>query len=137
MEIQDGQSFFVVVTATNLLNYTYSLRSDGVTIKLEPPLPGIVRDGDLVGVDLAYQTSLHKLSANWDGFGGTWEESGTPHGVCSSSSSLGCILRNNCFEHASYATVKPTSWLSKLCCHSCIGFLDGLEARPTLNLNMP
>lgn len=80
IEITDGESFFTVVTATNLLGYTYSLRSDGITIKLEPPLPGVVRDGDMVGVDLGYQASLHKLSANWDGFGGTWEESDTPHG---------------------------------------------------------
>ena len=69
-----------MVTATNLLNYTYSLHSDGVSIKLEPPPPGIVRDGDIVGVDLNYQTSLHKLSANWDGFGGNWEDTDTPHG---------------------------------------------------------
>ncbi|XP_070562332.1 uncharacterized protein [Ptychodera flava] len=67
--MSDGESYYIVVKATNALGYSYSLRSDGVNIMMEPLLPGIVRDGDIVGLDLNYQASVVTLSANWDGFG--------------------------------------------------------------------
>ena len=67
--MKDGNSIFVVVRATNMLGYVQTLRSDGITVKLEPMVAGNVRDGDIIGVDLNYQPSVSTLSANWDGFG--------------------------------------------------------------------
>ncbi|XP_077992165.1 uncharacterized protein LOC144446291 [Glandiceps talaboti] len=67
--LSDGESYFLVVRATNLLGYTQSLRSDGITVQKEPLLPGQVRDGDVLGFDINYQPSVTTLSANWDGFG--------------------------------------------------------------------
>ena len=80
LHVKDGDSIFVVVRATNKLGYVQTIRSDGITVKLEPMVPGNVRDGDIIGIDLNYQPSLTSLSANWDGFGppegmvvhGTW-----------------------------------------------------------------
>ena len=69
LNLKDGESYFVIVRATNQLGFTYSLRSDGLTVQLEPLLPGHVRDGDIAGVDLNFQLSVTTLSANWDGFG--------------------------------------------------------------------
>ena len=69
LNLKDGESYFVIVRATNKLGFTYSLRSDGLTVQLEPLLPGNVRDGDIAGVDLNLQLSVTTLSANWDGFG--------------------------------------------------------------------
>ena len=59
----------MIVRATNKLGYIHTIHSNGVTVKLEPLLPGSVLDGDIAGVDLNYQLSLTSLSANWDGFG--------------------------------------------------------------------
>ncbi|XP_070573950.1 uncharacterized protein [Ptychodera flava] len=69
LNMKDGESFYLVVRATNELGFTYSLRSDGITIQKEPLLPGHVRDGDVIGYDLNYQASITSLSANWDAFG--------------------------------------------------------------------
>ena len=69
LPVKDGDSIFVVVRATNMLGYVQTLRSNGITVKLEPMVPGNVRDGDIIGVDLNYQPSVSTLSANWDGFG--------------------------------------------------------------------
>ncbi|XP_070574642.1 uncharacterized protein [Ptychodera flava] len=69
LNMKDGESFYLVVRATNELGFTYSLRSNGVTIQKEPLLPGHVRDGDVIGYDLNYQASITSLSANWDDFG--------------------------------------------------------------------
>jgi hypothetical protein len=52
-----------------MMNYVYTLRSDGVTIDSNPMLPGIVYDGDLTGYDLKVLPSRTNVSANWDGFG--------------------------------------------------------------------
>ena len=54
---------------TNALGFTYTLHSDGVTVQLEPLIPGEVRDGPIPGVDLNFQAPTNMLSANWDGFG--------------------------------------------------------------------
>ncbi|XP_019624877.1 PREDICTED: uncharacterized protein LOC109470382 isoform X2 [Branchiostoma belcheri] len=65
----DGETYYTVVRATNQLGYSYSVRSDGVTVKLEPLVPGVVWDGPIIGFDLSYQQSVTTLSANWDSFG--------------------------------------------------------------------
>ena len=69
LPLTDGESYFVVVRATNKLGYVNTIHSDGVTVQVEPLLPGNVRDGDLVGKDLNYQQSITSISANWDAFG--------------------------------------------------------------------
>ena len=79
LQLVDGKTYFSTVRITNLLGHTYSVRSNGVIVQVQPLVPGIVRDGDIFGVDLSFQPSLSELSANWDGFGGTTniEEDGT------------------------------------------------------------
>ena len=67
--MRDGESFFVELRVTNALGYSYSIHSDGVTIQLEPLIPGQVLDGNTPGVDLNFQPSTDTLSANWNGFG--------------------------------------------------------------------
>ncbi len=61
----------MVVKGTNLIGLTMVHRSDGITVQREPLIPGIVYDGDLLGTDLNYQSSIDTLSANWGGFGGS------------------------------------------------------------------
>ena len=68
LALKDGESYFVILRVTNKLGFVYTVHSDGVTVKLEPLLPGNVRDGGIVGTDLNYQPSITSLSANWDGF---------------------------------------------------------------------
>ncbi|XP_066299088.1 uncharacterized protein [Branchiostoma lanceolatum] len=68
-DLHDGETYYTVVRATNQLGYSYSVRSDGVTVKLEPLVPGVVRDGPIIGFDLSHQQSVTSLSANWDSFG--------------------------------------------------------------------
>ena len=63
---------------TNKLGFDYTVHSFGVTVKLEPLLPGNVQEGDIVGTDLNYQSSVTSLSANWDGFGEPKNEDSGP-----------------------------------------------------------
>ena len=67
--LNDGESFYVVVKATNALGHVISHHSNGVTIILEPLVPGIVRDGDVIGTDLNFWPHIDHLTANWDSFG--------------------------------------------------------------------
>ena len=69
-----------MVRATNVLGFPYSLHSNGVTVQLEPLLPGRVRDGDVIGFDLNYQASITQLSANWDDFGKDKKVDSVPNG---------------------------------------------------------
>ena len=69
LRLHNGETYFVIIQGTNMLGYTYSLHSNGTTVKMETPLPGHVRDGNIVGIDLRFQSSQSALSANWDGFG--------------------------------------------------------------------
>ena len=69
LNIHDRESFFVKLTARNYLNHTIHLHSDGITIKLEPVIPGTVRDGIIQGVDLSYQVHNDSIGCHWDGFG--------------------------------------------------------------------
>lgn len=67
--LQEGESFYVVLEVTNFIGHVFALRSSGFTIRTEPLVPGIVRDGDVIGVDLNYWPRIDALPANWDGFG--------------------------------------------------------------------
>ena len=65
--LQNGITYINVVKVVDALNRTRISRSNGVAVKIQPPLPGIVRDG--LAEDINYQESTSVLSANWDAFG--------------------------------------------------------------------
>ena len=69
IEIEDREAFFANVTSTNALNFTIHMHSDGITVKLEPVLPGTVRDGIIPGIDLSFQANNHTIGCHWNGFG--------------------------------------------------------------------
>ncbi|CAG2210833.1 unnamed protein product [Mytilus edulis] len=69
LSLENGKMYYSLVKVTNKLNYTYILRSDGVTIEKNPLLPGKVFDGDVTGYDINYLPSNKIVYANWDGFG--------------------------------------------------------------------
>ncbi|XP_061168901.1 uncharacterized protein LOC133178169 [Saccostrea echinata] len=73
--LQNNYLYFVKVKITDALNRTKEGKSDGITVRIQPPVSGIVRDG-LGSEDIKYQESLAELSANWDAFGN--EASGDP-----------------------------------------------------------
>jgi hypothetical protein len=59
--------YIVTVKTVDFLGRTKIARSDGVSVRIQPPVPGLVRDG--LFEDLNYQFSTTELSANWDDFG--------------------------------------------------------------------
>ncbi|XP_062567667.1 uncharacterized protein LOC134229900 [Saccostrea cucullata] len=65
--LQNGITYINVIKTTDALNRTRISRSNGVAVKIQPPIPGDVRDG--IQEDLNYQESVTSLSANWDAFG--------------------------------------------------------------------
>jgi hypothetical protein len=67
--LKDREAYYVIMRIKNQLGYVSILHSDGITVKLDPLMPGNVRDGNLTGIDQSYQSSLTSISANWDGFG--------------------------------------------------------------------
>lgn len=67
VKLQVGVKYFITVKTIDALNRTKISRSDGVTVRIQPPFPGGVRDGE--DEDLEYQYSVTELSANWDDFG--------------------------------------------------------------------
>ncbi|XP_033637723.1 uncharacterized protein LOC117298529 [Asterias rubens] len=69
IEMMDGETYYTVVRATNALNIPITLRSDGITVKRDPLIPGQVYDGLLAGFDLTYQRETDTISASWSGFG--------------------------------------------------------------------
>ncbi|KAI8514390.1 hypothetical protein Bbelb_087140 [Branchiostoma belcheri] len=69
IKAKDGESFYVVVRGTNQLGDSFVLRSDGISVRKEPLIPGEVRDGPVLGLDQNFQLSITTLSANWDQFG--------------------------------------------------------------------
>ncbi|XP_061168902.1 uncharacterized protein LOC133178171 [Saccostrea echinata] len=75
LTLQNNYLYFVKVVITDALNRTKEGKSDGITVTIQPPVSGIVRDG-LGSEDIKYQESLTELSANWDVFGN--EASGDP-----------------------------------------------------------
>ncbi|XP_033121447.1 uncharacterized protein LOC117120538 [Anneissia japonica] len=69
MNMLDGETYYSIVRVTNILGYIQTIRTDGVTLRLQPIFPGRVYDGGVLGFDLNEQASITTLSANWDGFG--------------------------------------------------------------------
>ncbi|VDI27589.1 Hypothetical predicted protein, partial [Mytilus galloprovincialis] len=69
LQMLNGELYYSLLRVTNALDYTYILRSNGVTIKQDPLMPGKVFDGDVDGYDLNFLRSKAMVTANWDGFG--------------------------------------------------------------------
>lgn len=90
LDLKDGESYFVILRVTNKLGFVYTVHSNGVTVKLEPLLQGNVRESDVVGTDLNYQSSVTSLSANWDRFG---EPKNDDSGPVISNRCFKCIVR--------------------------------------------
>ncbi|WAR20843.1 hypothetical protein MAR_014817 [Mya arenaria] len=67
VQLENGMKYIVTVQTIDALGRKKVARSDGVSIRIQPPLPGSVRDG--LDLDLNYQFSTTELSANWDKFG--------------------------------------------------------------------
>ncbi|XP_033105583.1 uncharacterized protein LOC117107873 isoform X2 [Anneissia japonica] len=90
MNMLDGETYYSTVRATNALGYVQTIRTDGLTLRLQPILPGRVYDGSVIGFDLNEQASITTLSANWDGFGGEDQDNDViiQNGYISSSKQL-------------------------------------------------
>ena len=67
--LENMQTFYVSVEIMDALNRTFRGRSNGVTIYIQPPAPGAVRDGPHMGEDRNYQQSVSEYAVNWDDFG--------------------------------------------------------------------
>ena len=69
MDMLNGELYYSLLRVTNALDYTYIIRSNGVTIKPEPLIPGKLFDGEVIGYDLSFLRSIAMVTANWPGFG--------------------------------------------------------------------
>ena len=69
LDMLNGELYYSLLRVTNALDYTYIIRSNGVTIKREPLIPGKLFDGEVIGYDLSFLRSIAMVTANWDGFG--------------------------------------------------------------------
>ena len=64
--MSNGQRYYVTVQAMNGAGVRTSLTSDGVTVDITPPLPGLVIDGDFADVDYLYGED--DVTARWFNF---------------------------------------------------------------------
>ncbi|XP_069134862.1 uncharacterized protein [Argopecten irradians] len=71
--LKNGFTYINIIRVRDALNRTFTSASDGVTVRIQPPNPGDVRDG--LEEDISYQQSVVELSANWDTFG---DDTGSP-----------------------------------------------------------
>ena len=62
-----------------MLGVATAIRSDGITIRQDPLIPGHVFDGPFFGKDINYQLSTNSLYASWMGFGGGGESQTIDH----------------------------------------------------------
>ncbi|XP_067685182.1 uncharacterized protein [Haliotis asinina] len=67
LRLTAGFTYINVIRVTDAIGRIHVAHTDGVTVLIEPPHPGAVRDG--AEKDIDYQTSTTELSANWDAFG--------------------------------------------------------------------
>lgn len=68
LDLKNDVRYFVKVKLVDALNRTKVGVSDGITVKMQLPTKGSVRDG-LDSNDIDYQESTAVISANWDAFG--------------------------------------------------------------------
>ncbi|OWF48074.1 Delta-like protein 1 [Mizuhopecten yessoensis] len=71
--LKNGFTYINIIKVRDALNRTFTSASDGITVRIQPPNPGDVRDG--LYEDSNYQQSVTEISANWDDFG---DETGDP-----------------------------------------------------------
>ena len=69
LQLENMRTYVVHVEVLDALNRTLRGRSNGVTIYIQPPAPGAVRDGPHAGEDRNYQQTDTEFSVNWDDFG--------------------------------------------------------------------
>ena len=82
LRLYDDQTYRVIVRAFDVTGRRHLLRSDGVHVTTRPLVPGVVRDGILIGHDLNYQEPTTSLGAHWSGFGdGTAEQEITSYEI--------------------------------------------------------
>ncbi|XP_033731539.1 uncharacterized protein LOC117321182 [Pecten maximus] len=67
LSLSNGITYMNVIKVTDYLNRTTEKTSDGITVRIQPPSPGYVRDG--LGEDINYQFANEHLSGNWNEFG--------------------------------------------------------------------
>lgn len=65
--LRNGLNYINVIRTIDALGRVRISRSDGITVKIQPPSPGVVRDGH--DDDINYQESNTELNVNWDNFG--------------------------------------------------------------------
>lgn len=65
--LENGMKYFVTVKTVDFLDRVKITRSNGITVRIQPPMPGLVRDGS--DKDINYQFSTTEIAANWDEFG--------------------------------------------------------------------
>lgn len=68
LDLKNDVRYFVKAKLVDALNRTKIGVSDGITVKMQLPTKGSVRDG-LDSNDIDYQESTAVISANWDAFG--------------------------------------------------------------------
>ncbi|XP_052806226.1 uncharacterized protein LOC128235445 [Mya arenaria] len=69
LDLKEGERYYSLLRVTNAIGYSYTLRSNGVTVSSDVLIPGEVYDGAIQGYDLTVQRSRTNVSANWDAFG--------------------------------------------------------------------
>lgn len=67
LQLNNGKTYINIIRITDALQRTFLSRSDGIAVRIQPPDPGIVRDGP--SDDRDYQASSSEISANWEIFG--------------------------------------------------------------------
>ena len=67
VQLENGKKYIVTVETLDFLGRIKKSQSDGVSIRIQPPYPGLVRDG--LDKDINYQFETSELSANWENFG--------------------------------------------------------------------
>ncbi|KAI6655616.1 hypothetical protein LOD99_2114 [Oopsacas minuta] len=71
LAMQQDTKVYISVTVYSSIGYVRSSRSNGITIQVDPLIPGVVYDGPVPGYDFDSQASLTSIIANWNSFGGT------------------------------------------------------------------
>ena len=61
-------TYYNVLTCWNNARMNRTVRSNGFRVKSIWPIPNVVRDGLIEGVDVDYLTSVKNVGANWDHF---------------------------------------------------------------------
>lgn len=67
ISLKNGVTYVNIIRTIDALGRVHESRSNGVAVRIQPPLPGFVRDGP--GKDIDYQESTNQLQVNWDAFG--------------------------------------------------------------------